>query len=254
MPDDDELLDIAAAVGLDAVHGAELDDVHRALDSAPDEVRAEFEQQVQATREAMARVSDVTATAPPATLRERVMAAAHDESSSDTATPVPGAELPDTGATVTPIHTRRRRIAYLAAAVVAAIAIGALGWVIGASSNSGETQPPTAEQVFSAKDVRTASGDVATGHATVTYSPSEDAGVLVMNDVPPPKPGTVYQMWLSGPDGMTSAGTMSQADVAPSTTAVINGLHDATALAFTVEPPGGSAQPTGPVVAELPLT
>ncbi|MFW0793417.1 anti-sigma factor [Gordonia sp. CPCC 205515] len=260
MPEDDELLDLAPAVGLDAVHGTELDSVTRAVDAAPDEVRARFEQQVQATREAMAQVSGVTATAPPATLRERVLAAAQAESTTETTASPPAdtAEInttdTDTTATVTPLHRGRRRLAYLAAAAVAAIAIGAVGWAIGASSDSNTPQQATAEQVFAANDVRSASADVATGHATVTYSPSEDAGVLVMNDVPPPKPGTVYQMWLSGPEGMTSAGTMTDKDVAPSTTAVIDGLHGANALAFTVEPPGGSTQPTGPVVAEVPLS
>lgn len=251
---DDELLDIAPAVGLDAVHGTELDDVTRAVDTAPADVRDQFRQQVAATREAMARVSDITAMAPPATLRDRVLAAAQAEPDRDTRRPSRQAAA-DTASTIIPLHRGRRRLTYLAAAAVAAIAIGAAGWAIGASSSDSEApRPPTAEQVFAAKDVRSASADVATGHATVTYSPSADAGVLVMNDVPPPKPGTVYQMWLSGPDGMVSAGTMTAKDVAPSTTAVINGLHGANALTFTVEPPGGSTQPTSPVVAEVPLS
>ncbi|MYR07837.1 anti-sigma factor [Gordonia sp. SID5947] len=251
MPDD-ELLDLAPVVGLNAMHGPELDAVTREADEAAPEIRDEFHRQVRATREAMARVSEATAAAPPDTLRERVLAAARAESAdADGATGAPQAE--GRTATVTALH-RRRRVAYLAAAAVVAVAIGAVGWVIGASSSSDEPQPPTAEQVFSAKDVRTSSGAVATGHATVTYSPSTGSGVLVMNDVPPPQPGTVYQMWLYGPDGETSAGTMTDKDVAPSTTAVINGIGDATSLAFTVEPPGGSTQPTGPVVAQLPLT
>ncbi|AZG47281.1 anti-sigma factor [Gordonia insulae] len=251
----DEILDLAPLVGLDAVHGAELDDLHRELDAAGPAVRAEFDRQVAATREAMANVSSATATAPPDTLRERILGAARAESV--TALP-PVVEVPATPepapATVTPLRRRRRRATYLAAAAVAAIAIGAVGWAIGSSTTSEPSQPPTAEQVFAAKDVRTSSGDVASGHATVTYSPSADAGVLVMNDVPPPASGTVYQMWLVGPDGNTSAGTMTDKDVAPSTTAVLKNLGDATTLAFTVEPPGGSQQPTGPFVAQLPLS
>jgi anti-sigma-K factor RskA len=41
--------------------------------------------------------------------------------------------------------------------------------------------------------------------------------------------------------------------VAPSTTAVLPDLGTSQSLAFTVEPPGGSARPTSPVFAELPL-
>jgi anti-sigma-K factor RskA len=75
-----------------------------------------------------------------------------------------------------------------------------------------------------------------------------------MSNVAPPAPGTVYQMWLLGDQGAKSAGTMDAKAVAPSTTAVLADLGNSRALAFTVEPGSGSTQPTGQVVAELPLT
>jgi len=77
--------------------------------------------------------------------------------------------------------------------------------------------------------------------------------VLVMNNVAPPAPGTVYQMWLINDKGPKSAGTMDAKNVAPSTTAVLPDLGDSQVLAFTVEPPGGSAQPTSAPFAKLPL-
>ena len=62
-------------------------------------------------------------------------------------------------------------------------------------------------------------------------------------------------MWLMSDQGRPqAAGTMDATAVAPSTTAVLQGIGDATALGFTVEPPGGSPQPTGQIFAELPLT
>jgi hypothetical protein len=109
--------------------------------------------------------------------------------------------------------------------------------------------------VFSASDVHTVYGAIpAGGTATVVFSRDRNAGVLVMNDVPPPSPGTVYQMWLVSPDGATSAGTMDAEAVAPSTTAVLENLGASTKLRFTVEPGSGSTQPTGAVIAELPLS
>lgn len=90
------------------------------------------------------------------------------------------------------------------------------------------------------------------GTATVVYSREKNAGVLVMNNVPPPSPGTVYQMWLMGDNGAKLAGTMDAKSVTPSTTAVIQDIGKSNALAFSVEPPRGSTQPTGPVIAELP--
>ena len=76
--------------------------------------------------------------------------------------------------------------------------------------------------MFAADDVRTVSGAMpAGGTATVVYSREKNAGVLVMNNVPPPSSGTVYQMWLMGDNGAKLAGTMDAKAVAPSTTAVI---------------------------------
>ena len=103
--------------------------------------------------------------------------------------------------------------------------------------------------------MRTVSGAMpAGGPATVFYSHEKNAGVLVMNNVPPPSSGTVYQMWLMGDNGPKLAGTMDARSVAPSTTAVILDIGKSNALAFSVEPSPGSTRPTGPVIAELPLT
>jgi anti-sigma-K factor RskA len=51
-----------------------------------------------------------------------------------------------------------------------------------------------------------------------------------------------------------SAGTMDAKNIAPSTTAVLPDLGGSQMLAFTVEPPGGSAQPTSAPFAKLALT
>jgi anti-sigma-K factor RskA len=85
------------------------------------------------------------------------------------------------------------------------------------------------------------------------FSRERDAAYLVMNNVPPPSAGTVYQMWLLRDGQATPAGTMDSAAVTPSTTAVVPDIGQSTALAFTVEPPGGSDQPTSQPFASLPL-
>jgi anti-sigma-K factor RskA len=60
-------------------------------------------------------------------------------------------------------------------------------------------------------------------------------------------------MWLIGDRGPESAGTMDAKAVAPSTTAVLPDLGGSQVLAFTVEPAGGSAQPTSAPFAKLSL-
>jgi anti-sigma-K factor RskA len=155
-----------------------------------------------------------------------------------------------------PVRALRPRIkrwqtTVLAAAAALVIGLGALG--VGMALRPAPS-PSTAEQVFAAPDVRTVSGEIPTGGtATVVFSREKNAGVLVMNNVAPPQPGTVYQMWLIDDKGPESAGTMDAKAVAPSTTAVLPDLGDSQTLAFTVEPPGGSAQPTSPPFAKLSL-
>lgn len=283
-----ELLEMAPLVALDALSDDELRDVQARVAAAPHDLRTLFDKQVRATREALAAMSKTTATPPPPTLRDRILSAARADAgldASDTAGPgdtsasgpvVPDAPnplpkqdptsadiasgQPGSPAVVPPTGSDDRRLprrwTYLAAAAVAAVAIGAAGWVSGQSSSpKPEVRPlaSPAEQVFSADDLRSTGGPVATGKVTVYLAKSANTGVLVMDSVPPPQPGTVYQMWLIGPDGARSAGTMTDKDVEPVTTAVLSGINSASTLAFTVEPPGGSDHPTTTPVAQLSL-
>lgn len=231
-----DLMALATPYALHALTDAEVADVDRQLAAAPAEVAAAFAAEVRAIHETMAVVSAATAVEPPAPLRDRLLATVGDDRVR---------QLPAKRET-------RWRTTVLAAAAVLAIGLGALG--VGYAM-----RPPaptsTADQVFAASDVRTVSGDIpGGGTATLVFSHQRDAGVLVMNNVAPPKPGTVYQMWLVGDKGPQSAGTMDAKAVAPSTTAVLPDLGDSKTLAFTVEPPGGSVMPTSPVFAELPMT
>jgi anti-sigma-K factor RskA len=229
-PSEFELRELATPYALDAVSDTERADIERRLRRAPRPIAQAFHAEVRAVRQTMAAMSSATAVDPPAELRARVLSAADSP----------------------PPRRLRWRSTLLAAAASVLIAAGAMG--IGLSLRPA-TAPTTAEQVFAAPDVRTTSEPIPTGGtATVVYSRQKDAGVLVMNNVHPPAPGTVYQMWLLGDHGVRSAGTMNAAAVSPSTTAVLPDLGNSTALAFTVEPGSGSPQPTGAVIAKLPLT
>jgi anti-sigma-K factor RskA len=231
-PTDFELLELATPYALHAVSDAERADIDRRLAAAPAPVTAAFRDEVRAVRETMAVVSAATAAEPPARLRGAILA------------PIEAA----TTGNVRQISWRRAALASAAAAVVVGAAAFGVGVLLRPPAKS-----TVAEQVMAAPDLRTVSRPLANGTATVVYSHDRNAGVLVMNNVPPPAPGTVYQMWLIGANGPTSAGTMSTAAVAPSTTATLTGLGSSTALAFTVEPGAGSPQPTTPILAELPL-
>ncbi len=229
-----DLLGLATQYALHAMPQSDLDDIDRQLAHAPKPVAIAFADEVRVVRETMAMVSASTAHEPPSHLREQLLAA------------VDGGRVIE----MRPQSTRWRTATFAAAAAVA-IGMGAIGVGIAVRP---EPKPTAAERIFAAPDVRTVSGAIPTGGtATVVFSRERNAGVLVMNNVEPPKPGTVYQMWLVGANGPESAGTMDSAAVAPSTTAVLPNLDGSRTLAFTVEPSGGSTSPTTPAFAELPL-
>ena len=238
-PMNTDLVALATPYALHAMPESERAEVDRRIAAAPPAVGQAFADEVRAVRETMAVLSAATAVEPPHDLRDRVLAG------------IAGAE--PVAAPVTELRPRVRRWqkVVLAAAAVLAVGAGALG--VGLALRPA-VSPSTAEEIFAAPDVRTVSGDIpGGGTATVVFSREKDAGVLVMNGVSPPQPGTVYQMWLVDSDGPHSAGTMDAKAVAPSTTAVLPDLGESQTLAFTIEPPGGSERPSGEPFAALPL-
>ena len=239
-----DILDLAQVYALDAVDDQQRHEIDTAIQSAPPHIRLEFDNAVRGVQETMAAQSASTAVDPPDYLLGRILDA------------LPGTASAPTPVALDEVRARRRRRllgALSAAAAVIVLAVG--GITVAQQLQSDETQPVPA-QILAADDVRTAAAPIAGGgSATVVYSKDVDAGLLVMNDVPPPEPGSVYQMWLLGPSHEpVSAGIMEADDVAPSTTAVVNDIDQSTALGFSVEPPGGSTQPTGDIFATVNLT
>jgi anti-sigma-K factor RskA len=228
-PTEFDLLELATPYALNAISDTERADIDRQVAAAPATVATAFRDEVRAVRETMAVVSAATASDPPARLRDAVLGG------------------------VQPSNTRQSRWRTTILAAAAAIVIGLAAFGAGIAMRPTPT-PTMAEQIMAAHDVRTVSGDVAGGTATVMFSRDMNAGVLVMNNVPPPAQGTVYQMWLVGDKGPQSAGTMNTAAVAPSTTHMFTDLKNSQVLAFTVEPGDGSPQPTGKIFAKLSLT
>ncbi len=228
-PNEFELLELATPYGLDAVSEADRVDIERRVAAAPAAVAAAFHDEVRAVRETMAVVAAATTAEPPAALREAILAAA---------------KPPE----IKSQPFWRTKAFAAAAAVLIGLAGFGIGWL--ARPHPG---PTVAQQIMQSPDMHSVSRPLGPGTATVMFSREHNAGVLVMDNVPPPSPGTVYQMWLLGDKGPTSAGTMDATAVQPTTLATIADLGSSTALAFTVEPGSGSSRPTTPILAQLPL-
>ena len=89
------------------------------------------------------------------------------------------------------------------------------------------------------------------GRMTVAVSPSQHDGVAVMSDLPALPEGKVYQLWLitgtsPKPSTVMAAGQTSGRVFLPA-------LGTADTLGVTVEPVGGSEQPSSEVLSGVPL-
>ncbi|MEU9405819.1 anti-sigma factor [Streptomyces sp. NPDC048281] len=98
--------------------------------------------------------------------------------------------------------------------------------------------------VLAAPDVRTRATGLAGGATgTVVVSHSRDRAVFVVSGMARPPGGKVYQLWFDDGGTMRSAGLM---DPGRSDQAVLmqGGVDGASGMGITVEPDGGSKQPT----------
>jgi len=90
---------------------------------------------------------------------------------------------------------------------------------------------------------------------TVVASSSMDRAVLVTEELPGLESGEVYQGWWIDDEGtITSAGVLEGADGDADVQTVLQGDPDAVSnFALSVEPSGGSDQPSTEPVVVLPL-
>ncbi|MFF7240052.1 anti-sigma factor domain-containing protein [Streptomyces collinus] len=104
--------------------------------------------------------------------------------------------------------------------------------------------------VLAAPDAKSRSAKVAGGAGTLVVSASRDRAVFVASRMPAPPRGKVYQLWFADGGKMRSAGLM---DPDRSSQAVLmqGAVDGASGIGITVEPAGGSKQPTSTPVALL---
>lgn len=231
---------LSGAYAVDAVDDLERAAFERHLVDCP-ECRAE----VASLREAGALLAEAVAVEPPAALRDRVLA--------EVATVRP---LPPVTAPAQPAP-RRRRLPGVLAAAAAAIVVGAVVWQLPwpgelghSPTRPGTSQTPSATQrVLDAADAESTTLSFPGGAtATVTHSDSLGEAVIETSDMPAPPAGKVYQLWLDQPgEGMVSAGVMPVAE--DQTLLLVGDAASATGAGITVEPEGGSHEPTSAPIA-----
>ncbi|MFF4139314.1 anti-sigma factor domain-containing protein [Streptomyces mirabilis] len=145
----------------------------------------------------------------------------------------------------------------LAASVAAAAAFGGTAVWQYERAQDAQNQAAQAQRhaedlagVLAAPDAKSRSAKVAGGAGTLVVSASRDQAVFVASDMPAPPGGKVYQLWFADGGKMRSAGLM---DPDRSSQAVLmqGAVDGASGVGITVEPAGGSKQPTSTPVALL---
>ena len=215
---------LSGAYAVDAVDDIERASFERHLASCPT-CRAE----VASLREASALLADAATTAPPPEVRDAVL------SGITRVRPLPPVTVGG------PVHRRKWFPALVAAVVLALVGVGGAVWQPWRDDAS-QTLSAT-DQVLQDPEAQQVSQTLPNGAtATVVRSPKEHRAVLVTEDLPEPPAGKVYQLWLQTPsEDMVPAGLMP----AGGSTALLDGnADDAIGVGLSLEPAGGSEQPT----------
>ncbi|GAA2943027.1 MULTISPECIES: anti-sigma factor [Streptomycetaceae] len=155
-----------------------------------------------------------------------------------------------------PVRAGRWSSYALAACVAAAAAFGGVAvWQNQVAQDARQEALQARQQseqlarVMAAPDARTSSGALKGGaRGTVVVSQSANRAVFLASDMARPPGGKVYQLWFNDDGSMRSAGLMDPS--ATDDTVLLDGPVDgASGMGITIEPAGGSKQPTTQPVA-----
>ena len=207
--------------------------------------------EVRGLREVATALAIAAAAEPPPQLRERVLAAVARTR-----------QLPPEVAREGRLRAWLSRIPWLSvipwriwlprlatvAAVVAVVAAIVLGITLSGTEqqlSSERARNQAIAAVLAAPDVRTLTGRVTTGgDTTVVLSAARRELVVSTAGLPALPSGKVYQLWLIGPPATRSAGLLPAASGGRAGPVLASGLAAGDILGMTVEPAGGTEQPT----------
>jgi hypothetical protein len=232
---------LAGAYALDALRGAEQDRFTRHLQrcqACADEVRR--------LREVATAMAFAATTEPPDALRGRVLTVA--------------ARTQQLPAEVPRLQPRRRSLvprlaaAAAAAAITAAAVLGVVQVNTERQLDQARAQSQAIAAVLAAPDARIlARSTTAGGIATVVLSAARRELIVTTAGLPPLPASKVYELWLMGPPGTRPAGLLPAATAGRAGPVLASGVISGDKLGLTVEPAGGTAQPTTTPIMMLAL-
>jgi anti-sigma-K factor RskA len=209
--------------------------------------------EVKGFREVATAMAFAAAAEPPAELRDRVLTAAARTR-----------QLPPEVAGGSHARPRRSRrsvpwLPWLSGVVATASIVVAVLFGFAQAHTRDELNQVKAENqaislLLSAPQAKLLTHEVTHGGvATVVLAADRHELAVVTTGLPALPSGKVYQLWLIGKPKIVSAGLLPAAKNGQTPAVLATGVVKGDTLGLTVEPAGGSAQPTTTPILELPL-
>jgi len=209
------------------------------------------QQEVADMRDVTTQLSRSVQADPPPSLRASVLAGITQIAQEPSERDVSGQH----SAAVLPFRQRiTSKLPYLVAAAAVLLALGFGGWGLQSRDDAQQAQDRLTQvvQVFGARDVRTVTAPVTNGGtATVVVSHLRNRAFFVADGLPTLPNDKVYELWTIN-EAPVPAGTFT-ADSSASLVALPDAAVNAATVALTVEPKGGSDQPTTTPILALAL-
>lgn len=237
-----------------------------AIDSAE---RADFERHALSNPETLEEVRSLSATAallaygtpaqaPPVELKTNVMAAIRNSRQLPASQVVRDISSGKRSSRSEPNVRDRRKwmpVISAAAALVLFAGVGLGGWAIGQNSSHGDqakelsaaqSQQQAVLAIMASPDAKVATTAIANGGTvTVASSLTANQAAVMVKDLPKAPAGKTYELWFISATGAVPAGFMGDLNPSSASMQVLEGpLRGATHIGITVEPAGGSPQPT----------
>jgi anti-sigma-K factor RskA len=230
-----------------------------ALDAVDDSERDRFEHhlhrcqpcshEVRGLRETAARLGMAVAKAPPPGFRERVLTAAARTRQLPPVTDV--RPLPQPRARWMP----RLAVGLAAAGMAVVIALGISLAVARRQLDDARAQQRAVAAVLNSPGAQILSRQTSLGGtATVVVSRSTQKMIFTTAGLPRLPRAKVYQLWLLGPPQTRSAGLLPLPSGSGTAPLLASGLAPGDSVGVTVEPAGGSAQPTTTPIVVIPVS
>jgi anti-sigma-K factor RskA len=243
----DELTGLVGAYALDALDDDEREVFERHLQTCP-----ECADEVRGLRETAAELSHLSEVSPPPQLRAAVLSAVAQSR------PLPPLVDNDRAGNVVPLRRDRTKALWQGlAAACALIAITVSAWGYDQhrdAQRATDTRASAVQELLNAPDVKAATTIMKQGQGILIYSRSERKLVLVGRGMATLPSSQTYQLWMMDKSGDPVSGGVFRPDQAGNVEVPASGdLDEVGQMAISVEPAGGSAQPTPATVQLLNL-